>query len=597
MKSIMSYMILAFCLITSFNISAMSIHYEVSFPAPETHYVHVKMMINDIGEEKIDVSLPVWTPGSYLIREYAQHLETISAKNNSGKSLDIVKQDKNTWQVMLGRSTSAVISYTMYCFDPTVRTNFVDSEQATLIGANTFLYVEGAKDQTATIEFKPFKTWSDIATSMPMKGKNKWLRTAVDYDFIVDNPVVLGELKEYKFKAGGVPHRFVMLGENNANMDVLINDLQRICEEEIRLFGDSPCDEYLFILLNTENRYNGLEHLNCSLNQLPRWDFQKRDRYHRSMGLLSHEYFHLWNVKRIRPVELSSFDYNTEVYTRQLWVAEGLTSYYDDYTLFRAGVMNKEEYLKLVAKMLNGVLNNSGDRVQSLTEASHDAWIKYYRKNENSGNNLVTYYDKGAMMVHALNLLIMHETGAKHSFNDVLRKLWSDYKARPETGYSEAEFIAVVEGIAGVELDEFFQKHIYGTEVVDYARYFAYAGLELVDTIDHKNKVHLGMTLKWERGKLMISKLNRKYGAYKSGLNVHDEILAIDNYRVTTTYEKFYAHKKVGDKIKVMVDRQGVIMEVEVELSANTDFAYTLTPIKKPGKLQKKIQALWLGVM
>ena len=346
--------ILLFILILLFsNLNAMNIHYEVSFPVPENHYTHVNMTLTGVSQSSLVVNLPVWTPGSYLVREYAQHLQEFQAEGESGRSIGFEKIDKNSWRINSKGKSVIVIKYKLYCFDATVRTNFVDTEHATLIGANTFLYVEGSRNEPSTITFKPYKTWKSIATSLPKKGKSKWIRTAIDYDDIIDNPVELGNLTEYNFKAGGVPHRLAVSGPSNADMKKLTTDLERICNEHIKILGDNPCDEYLFILLMTENRYNGLEHKNCSLNQLPRWDFYPATKYQRSMGLLSHEYFHLWNVKRIRPVELTSIDYNKEVYTRQLWVAEGVTSYYDDYVLYKSTVVNKEEYLAMVAKMLS----------------------------------------------------------------------------------------------------------------------------------------------------------------------------------------------------------------------------------------------------
>lgn len=573
----------------------MSVSYEVSFPRVDNHYIHVRMTIDSIGAEEMEVSLPVWTPGSYLVREYAQHIESIKARSKDGRTvLDMVKTDKNTWHIPVGRRTSIIIDYDLYCKDATVRTNYADKDQATIIGANTFLYIDGGQSLPSTIEFKPKAGWKDIATSLPQKGRSKWKRSASNYDEIVDSPIVIGTLTFYDFDVSGVPHKLAVYGEGNADMPKLVKDLQRVCEEEVALFREMPCDEYLFILLLTENRYNGLEHLNSSLNQLPRLDFYPRAKYQRSMGLLSHEYFHLWNVKRIRPAALSSFDYDKEVYTRQLWVAEGITSNYDDYVLYLSEIFTREEYLKVVAKMLNGVVNNPGDDVQSLTEASHDAWLKYYRRNANSNNNLVTYYDKGATTVHALNMLIMHESKGERSFDDVLKVLWKDYKADPDEGFTEAEFQAMVEQVAGVPLGDFFKRHIYGTEPIDYPAYFKYAGLELVDANTESKSVYLGMSASMKEGKLIISKLDKHYGAYKAGLNTGDEIVAINGYRVMKDYKRFFDTRKVGDKIKVLYSRNGEIMETTVTLTADKRVNYVFQEIKRPGKTAQKVRDKWL---
>ncbi|MCP4122506.1 MAG: M61 family metallopeptidase [Bacteroidetes bacterium] len=574
----------------------MTIKYKVSFPQPHDHLIHVEMTIGNIDDIHIDLKLPVWTPGSYLVREYAQHLEAIDAFDDKGKKLHIRKRDKNTWLLPTAGRSSAVVKYRIYAYDLTVRTNFVDAEHATVIGAATFLYVDGQRDRPATIRFEPSKTWKDIATPMPLKGKSKWIRTASCYDEIVDSPIQIGNHQTFDFKAGGKPHKLVVVGESNMDAPKLVKDLERICKEEVSIFGDIPCDEYLFILLNTENRYNGLEHLNSSLNQLPRWDYHPKSKYQRSMGLLSHEYFHLWNVKRIRPVELDSFNYDAENYSRQLWVVEGVTSYYDDHVLLRSKVLDTKEYLAVVAKMLTGVTNTPGDDVQSLTDASYDAWLKYYRRNPNSANNQVSYYNKGAMIIQALNLLIMQKTKGQRSFDDVMRQLWKEYKADTENGYTEEHLQEVVEMVAGISMKKFFKRHIYGTAPVKYAAYFKYAGLELVDKNKSKKTVLLGMTTKWEDGRLTVKGLNKYYGAYQSGLNVDDEIIAIDNYRVTKDYSRLYELKRIGDRIEVLINRQGVLMNVNVLLTANRQVDYDLVPVKRPGKLAKEIQKKWLGI-
>jgi len=575
---------------------AMNIHYKVSFPSPHDHLIHVEMTISGIDAINIDLKLPVWTPGSYLVREYAQHIEEIHAYGADEKELHLRKRDKNTWIVPTAGKSEVILKYRLYAFDPTVRTNFVDAEHATIIGAATFLYVDGERERPLTLKFQPHRSWKQIASPLDLKGKSQWIRTAASYDELVDSPIEIGNHTVYDFKAGGKPHQLVVVGKSNMDADQLLKDLQVTCQKEVEIFGEIPCDRYMFILINTEKRYNGLEHLNSSLNQLPRWDYHPRSKYQRSMGLLSHEYFHLWNVKRIRPVELDSFNYDAENYTHQLWVVEGVTSYYDDHILLRSGVFNSEEYLKAIAKMLTGVTNTPGDDVQSLTDASYDAWLKYYRRNANSSNNQVSYYNKGAMVIQALNLIIMNETKGKRSFDDVMRQLWKDYKADPDKGYTEEHVLEVVESAAGIKLGRFFKNHIYGTKPVNYTKYFKYAGLDLVDKNKGSKKVLLGMTTKFENGQLKVKGLNKKYGAYRSGLNVDDEIVAIDGYRTANDYSKLYELKKAGDTIKMLVNRQGVMMDLEEELTKNREVDYTLTPTGNPAKLAASIRKNWLGV-
>lgn len=590
----MRTLFILFFILTQSNLQAMTIKYQLSFPDPHTHNTYVTMTISQINQPELEVSMPVWTPGSYMLREYAQHIDQFDVLDGNDKNVAFDKVDKNTWQLETEGVSKVVIQYRVYCFLATVRTNFVDADHAALNGAPTFLYVEGQQDLPVEVTVKPNKSWKQIATPMSQKGKNKWVRTAKNYDELVDSPIEVGNFETYNFKAGGIPHEVAIFGDNNGDNKRFVKDLTKVCQVTTDVFGGHPCDDYLFIIHNTENRYNGLEHSHSTVCQVPRWDYFPHSKYCRTMGLMSHEYFHLWNIKRIRPAALESFDYNQENYTKQLWIAEGVTSYYDDYIVYLSDIFTKEQYLNAVAKNINTVVNNPGDEVQSLTEASHDAWIKYYRQNENSVNNLVSYYTKGATTVMVLDFIIMNATKGKKSFQDVMRKLYADYLANPEEGYTEKEFLSVVEGVAGIQLDDFFQRHIYGKEPIDYAKYLDLMGLELEDQNADNVAVDLGMSVNWEEGRLLVKKVKAGFGAFESGLNVNDEIIAINDYRVFKDYEKILAQSRIGDKAEFLIDRGGKIRTIEVNLTANANVKYKIVEKKRAGKLAKQLRAKWL---
>ncbi|MCB0501492.1 MAG: M61 family metallopeptidase [Bacteroidetes bacterium] len=573
----------------------MTIQFNVSFPDPHTHYTYIKMTINKIDQQSIKVGMPVWTPGSYLLREYSQHIDQFEVLDNNKQALSFDKIRKNIWEINTAGRSKLVINYRFYAFEATVRTNFVDVEHAALNGAATFLYVEDHLDIPITIKFRPFKQWKKIATSLKKVKDDDWTRMAENYDEIVDSPVEIGNFESFAFKAGGVPHQVAIYGVNNGNNKTFVKDLEKVCQVATDIMGGHPCKEFLFIIHNTESRYNGLEHSNSTVCQVPRWDYYPNEKYCRTMGLMSHEYFHLWNVKRIRPEVLGPFDYNNENYTKQLWVVEGITSYYDDYILLKSEIFTRKEYLDTLSKNLNSVVNNPGDDTQSLTEASYDAWIKYYRQNENSLNNSVSYYVKGSLVALVLNFIILHETDGERSLTDVMRQLFKDYQNNPTQGFSESDFLNTVNTIAGKKLNKFFEKHIYGKEAVNFEKYFAYVGLTLKNKEKDKAKTELGIVASWEEEKLIIKKLDKNYGGYLGGLNVNDEIIAIDDFRVFKDYEKILEQKKAGSNVKVLVSRGGLMKEIEIPVTQSKRVAYEIVERERPSAKAKKLREIWLS--
>lgn len=388
--------------------------YLVKFPNPELHYVEVELTLVTPENQWVEMYMPVWTPGSYMIREFSRHLDKLSVQNKDNQVVVCDKITKNTWR-FFSDSSNHIIKYRIYANELTVRTNHVNTEHAMLNGAATFLTVKGYEQYSHQIEFQPYKNWKEISCSLPQVN-GKWAVVAENYDLLLDSPVEIGNQQIIEFHAGGILHELVLIGESNGNYSLLVNDLKTIIDEEVKLFGcPHPCEKYIFILHHTDNVYGGLEHLHCSVNMVPRWDYFPRDKYLRTISLLAHEYFHLWNIKRIHPLELGPFDYSQENYTRQLWAIEGVTSYYDDYFVYLAGVAGLDEYLNNLATNLSNVVNSPGNTEQSLGESSFDAWIKYYRGHENTHNNQVNYYTKGANVVIALNLLIMHLTAGQKS--------------------------------------------------------------------------------------------------------------------------------------------------------------------------------------
>ncbi|MCO5230597.1 MAG: hypothetical protein M9958_05535 [Chitinophagales bacterium] len=565
--------------------------YLVKFPNPELHYVEIELSIVTPINQWVEMYMPVWTPGSYMIREFSRHLDKLSVQNKDNQVVVCDKISKNTWR-FFSESSNHIVKYRIYANELTVRTNHVNTEHAMLNGAATYLTVKGYEHHLHQVKFQPYKDWKEISCSLPQIN-GKWEVVAENYDLLLDSPVEIGNQQIIQFHAGGIPHELVLIGDSNGDYSLLVNDLRVIIDEEVKLFAyPHPCEKYIFMLHHTDNVYGGLEHLNCSVNMVPRWDYFPRDKYLRTISLLAHEYFHLWNIKRIRPLELGPFDYSQENYTRQLWAIEGITSYYDDYFVYLAGVASLDEYLNNLATNLSNVVNSPGNTEQSLGESSFDAWIKYYRGHENTHNNQVNYYTKGANVVIALNLLIMHLTAGQKSLDDVMKVLYEMYLERPTQGYSEGELLEVCEEVTGSSLGDFFEKYIFGTEELDYAMYFSFAGLHLQEVI--QEEYDLGWVLEERGSSFWVSKVNIGASAANAGLNANDEILALNGYRMTAQWKRSISSYSVGDKLNVLVSRAGVLKSIEMILLPSRKKQYTISPMDNISVLQAKIQNLWL---
>jgi predicted metalloprotease with PDZ domain len=441
---------------TSFQRSA-SLHYQVEAADLHAHLFRVTLTIAQ-PEVQQQVSLPVWIPGSYLVREFSRNLQRLTARQE-GRPVPVHQLDKSHWQVDCVPSSSLVLSYEVYAFDNSVRTAWLDVSRGFFNGTSLCLKVRGQESRVHALEVLSSRTighW-ELATGLaPYKVNKRGFGTylAADYDELVDCPVEMGAFWSQEFKAGGVPHRLVVAGAaESLDGARLVADTQKICEAEIRFWHDRkrpPFKSYLFMLNVVDDGYGGLEHRNstaliASRRDLPRvGESRSSDGYTTLLGLISHEYFHTWNVKRLRPAEFTHYDYDAENYTQLLWFFEGFTSYYDDLLLRRAGLIDDATYLKLLNKTINQVLQTPGREVQSAAQASFDAWVKYYRQDENTANATVSYYTKGSLVALCLDLLLRAEG---HScLDDVMRALWVRCKAGP---MSEADLAAVLRELGG----------------------------------------------------------------------------------------------------------------------------------------------------
>ncbi|MBK7129134.1 MAG: M61 family metallopeptidase [Crocinitomicaceae bacterium] len=571
-KIIFLLLVFAYYPLSSFCIS---IDYQLGMSKPSTHYFEVSMQISDLNAEKITIKMPVWAPGSYLVREFSQNIDNVYAYDEKGTKREVKKITKNAWEINTKGLKNVKIEYKVYAFELSVRTSFLDDTHGYLNGTSIFMYVDGYKETKGKLTINPHASFKKISTALKSEGNNVY--SFSNYDELVDCPVEIGNHETFQFEAGDVVHTVAMYGEGNYDVSVLQKDMARIVEAETKAMGDNPNKEYVFIIHNVTDPSGGLEHKNSTTLEVNRWTYQGDD-YYGFLSLVAHEYFHLWNVKRIRPKALGPFNYDEENYTDLLWVMEGFTSYYDELFLRRAGFYSQDDYLNKIISSINYVENQAGNKVQCVAHSSFDAWIKAYRPNENSANTTISYYSKGQILATILDLYIIAKFDAKKCLDDFLQKLYKDFYLKNDVGFTEDEFQASLEEFLGEDMDWFFTKYVYGTETPDYEKYFKPVGLSFFNS-DDSVKPFLGVRASGSGGRLMITGITAGSAAEESGLSVNDEIIAINGYRVDQgEFDAFVKTLSKGDTFDVLISRDNVLKTYSVTMGGKSYKKYTVQP-------------------
>ena len=576
---------------TEVKTAAPTINYTVSMSKPATHLLEVEMRLSSTAmPEKAELKMPVWTPGSYLIREYARNVESFSAADGGGKTLTWRKINKNTWQIDAKGVGEIVVKYNVYANELTVRTNELNSDHAFFNNAATLMFPKDNLKTPSTLKIVPFGDWK-IATGLPkVDGQTNTFR-AENFDILYDSPFEVGDFAETSFNVQGKTHRFVIEGGGNYNLEKIAADTAKIVEQAYKIFGELPYNDYTFIL-NTRGG-GGLEHLNSTALQFNRFGFTTR--YKDFLTLVAHEYFHAWNVKRIRPDALGPFDYENENYTRLLWVAEGGTAYYEGVLVTRAGLISDEDFLAGKAAAMQALQNRPGRFETSLEDASFDAWIKYYRPDENAVNNQISYYDKGEIVNFLLDLEIRQASNGAKSLDDVMRFLYTDFYKK-NRNYTPEDYQKTAEMMAGKSLDDFFAKYVRGTQDIDYNAVLNGLGLQLA-TGESKNKTaYLGATLRQDGEKLIVAAVPKNTPGYEQGLNANDQIVAVDGIRATQAFLTSYlSEKRPNDKIKLTVFRFDELREIEIVLGGRAAQNFQITAVDNPSDEQKRLYRGYFG--
>lgn len=568
------------------------IHYRIQPLRPEAHLFAVEVRVPSPTPEGQAFAMPAWIPGSYMIRDFARHVVAFEAHCN-GVPLAWQKLDKHTWQ-LAPASGAVTVRIEVYAWDLSVRGAHLDTTHGYFNGSCVFLAAKGHEDQPCEVEMQPpegaaYATWQ-VATGMPRLsgGALGFGRFRADsYDALIDYPVEMGHFTHATFEACGVPHQVVLSGRHRADMARLCRDLKPICEQHIRLFGEpAPMQDYVFMTLVTGDGYGGLEHRNstslmCTRSDLPRLTDapdQVREGYRNYLGLCSHEYFHSWNIKRIKPEVFTPFDLNQEVYTELLWAFEGITSYYDDLALVRSGLITPQSYLELLGQTISRVQRGSGTTRQTVTESSFDAWTRFYKQDENAPNAIVSYYAKGALVALALDLTLRELTQEEKSLDDLMRLLWQRYGQTGE-GVPERGIQALAEELAGQSLDDFFNLALYSTDPLPLTELLHARGVTLnwrapASHADNGGKpatltpVNLGVRLAEDPLGARIAVAYDQGAAMAAGLSAGDVIVALDGLKTDARkLDDQLAAYQPGDRLSVHAFRRDELMSFTVTLA------------------------------
>lgn len=609
------------------------IHYTIFPKHPAAHLFEVTITLRDPDANGQRFMLPTWIPGSYMIREFARNIGRVSAQAN-GKPIVCEKIDKCTWQcapAFGSTNDELTLTYEVYAWDLSVRAAHLDETHGFFNGTSVFMLAEGCRDAACTLEIirpvgEQYDKWQ-VGSALSGKNgssspsvKDFGFYKAANYDELIDHPVELGTFTHTTFVACGVTHHIALTGKHRCDMTRLANDFQQFCEAQISLFEpetkQAPMREYWFLIMVVGDGFGGLEHrastsLLVSRDDLPlahepRVNMGCKAGYRKLLSLASHEYFHTWNVKRIMPAAFTPYPFAHEAYTKQLWFFEGITDYYDDLMLVRAGLTSPLEYLETEAENIGRVLSQAGRLKQSVAESSFDAWTKYYRQDENAVNSIVSYYQKGAMVGLALDLLIRDKTDNVKSLDDVMLALWNQF-GKQQIGVPEGEIERIASEIAQSDLTDFFAAHVYGTDDIDLATAFATVAIALTwratgfstnaPKATDRAIPSLGVKIASDsNGDAKCAQVFEGGAGLAAGLSAGDTIVAFDGLRVNATnLERRLKTYDVGQVVSIVTFRRDEMMTRHITLQAETKMTCVLTLNDKPA-LAKARRDSWLGV-
>ncbi|MDH1518861.1 M61 family peptidase [Acinetobacter johnsonii] len=566
------------------------LHYQIEFDDYRQHLIHVTLRF--VADPTQVLSLPTWIPGSYLIREFSKHIESVRAYDEEGRLLEIQKFEKNKWRLFNTDHELITVEYDVYAYDLSVRGAYVDQTRLYVNPSCACLGLEGQEDKAVEVElFLPDELKHfQLATGMASKSlvKGRFTLKAKNYAELIDAPFELAEQTRFSFEANGIPHEFVVSGKHAMNAARMQQDIEKICATEISMFGSAPFSNYTFMTMATANSYAGLEHPNSTSLISPREDLPKANEpeepsedYQRFLGLCSHEYFHSWLVKFIRPENFVNYDLNKEGYTSLLWIFEGFTSYYDDLILLRSGVISQASYIKLLKTQIDRYLQNPGRFVQSVSESSFDAWVKFYRQDENSNNAGTSYYNKGCLVALCLDLGLRLRGS---SLDALMRKLYENAKKGIQV--HERTIVELCNELTGDNWIEQINHLINTTDELPLDQLFPEFGL--IYSLKNDKSLPLGLKLVDKPEGVLVQSARRDGAAAQAGLSAHDVIIAIDGLKATAKLVEKYA--KQEGIYSILAFRRDELMSFDVK-AAGSELTEVELKVEDQAKAEKWFKA------
>ena len=572
----------------------LSISYELGMSRPTTHLYEVAMTVERIAAPTIEVQFPVWSPGAYRVEDPARNVQEFRAATTQGQPLPVAKTATNTWRVETRGNTTVRVSYKVYADYMNVSGIQLDDTHAFFNGTWLFPYVVGAKDRPVTLKINKPPQWTRISTGMEAVPDKPNTFTAPDYDTFVDSPVEVSAHELMRFDYEGATYEIAIHGNHNYDTERFRREVEQIVRSQVEMMGGAPFKRYVFIYHMLPAGRGGLEHLNSTAINRRKYAGNTEEGWDLLRGVTSHEFFHLWNVKRIRPEPLGPFDYTRQVPTRDLYISEGMTSYYGDLHLRRAGLWTNEQYYKQQAKQIAELQGKPARRFLTTEESSLNTWLKP----DDAENASFSYYTKGDLLGMLLDLEIRERTRGARSLDDVFRYLYANY-ALPKPGWPVGGFERAVEQVAGSDFTDFFARYVAGTEELPYERALGYAGLRLERKESAMTYESLGLKIQTENVLpeamgVMLTSISSDSPAFDL-LATNDILLAIDGERVTlATLPAQLARFKMGDRMRATVFRGDRLLEVSIPLAARPLVAYTITEDPNATPDQKALREAWL---
>jgi predicted metalloprotease with PDZ domain len=569
------------------------ITYTLSMDEPSSHLFEVKMDIEGINENYVDLILPVWRPGRYFVFDFPSGVVQFNAVDNLSNSLKLKKIDKCTWRIETRSIKKLNVVYKIYANEFDLRTRGLDEQHGFVNGTAVFMYCEKLRRLPLTLKVIPYKDWH-VTTGLDDYSDEPNTYTAPDYDHLADCPLEIGSQKDYQFDLDGKKYIISFFGKTDYNIDNLISAMSKVIKTETDFWGKIPFDKYVFMIHCGKQGGGGTEHINSTVLDITPKAFENVDSFRGYLGLVAHEFFHTWNVKQIRPLGLTPYNYTKENYTEELWFAEGGTSYYDGLMVLRSGQAKTVDFFKEIAHSAEEDRRRPGNKMQSLAESSFDAWVKFWKGTPQRYNMECDYYGKGADVFLILDLEIRHRTNNNRSLDDILRTMYDRFPQGK--GYINSDIINICGELTGSSFIQFFDDYVYGTKAIEWDKYLSYAGLELI-TIDSTSVPVIGLELQQSDGKIFVKNVMTGSAADSAKFVSGDEIITADGDRVN--YDDLndrLQRMKIGEKINLGIFRKDKYIEIKLSVTAPKVPNYVVLKTSTPDDKQKIIYEDWLKV-